>query len=563
MRCRECAAETADGNQFCPRCGASVSELPSAAEDMVTGRPGQGPEVAPAVSRTAQSGRAGDVSLRVVAGLVAGAGLASIIWACALPVVTRPTASIFSIRSIWLPAQPVAVAVLGACAGIVMMTARRGSGLRWLAAGTLLASGAQIGLFFEGLEFGGVAGRLDAVVVVGVIGGVMLVAAGVLGAVGNAARRGVLAVAASGRTRYAQARARMRVAAGIPAAAGTVLVIWACMLPSFTFQGAPISYFGGLVIGLAFEPVAVAVIGLCASIAVVAARPGPGLRLLAAGMLVASGTETFVYFASWQFTASGGPAYGPGSADVVGMIGAVVLAAAGVLGAASNVAGRAAVTAVADGAAGPAPSQPDVPGPGRDIPAGIRSVLRSYSATGSAAALGSAGFISASLYQHATTTWPDVRSQGIIQHPVLLAAVALIGVAAGLAGIVVFIQRSRFSRLVRKPGNPSRGTVTASHPGRRALTLDAPCGGYLPALSIRLAWGTEPRTLPSGQSVTFYGRPAGVGPLLLTASEPDWSCLGTGKRRAAVPAGQNTLGRAGQTAGSEAAQEGRTEAGDA
>jgi hypothetical protein len=127
-----------------------------------------------AVSGGAQSGRTSDVSLRVVAGLVAGAGAALIIWACALPVATRPAVSIFSIQPIWLAAQPVEVAVLGACAGIAMAVARRGSGLRWLAAGTLLASGTQIVLFFEGLEFGGIAGRLDSVVAVGVIGGVML-----------------------------------------------------------------------------------------------------------------------------------------------------------------------------------------------------------------------------------------------------------------------------------------------------------------------------------------------------------------------------------------------------
>lgn len=495
------------------------------------GRAGLGPETAPAVavSGGAQSGRTRDVSLRVVTGLVAGAGAALIIRACALPVATRPAVSIFGIQPIWLAAQPVAVAVLGACAGIAMAVARRGSGLRWLAAGTLLASGTQIALFFEGQEFGGIAGRLDSVVVVGVIGGVMLVAAGVLGAARSTAGRGAPAVAARGQMPRAQVPARMRVAAGVSAAAGAVLIIWACSLPSLTFEGTPISYFGGLVIGQAFEPVAVAVIGLGASIAMVAAWPGSGLRWLAAGVLAASGTQTFVFFANGQFTPSAGPSYGPGSANVVGIIGGAMLAAAGVLGAAGNVAGRAPATATADDAAGRTDSQPYAPGPGRDVPAGIRSVLRSYAALGSAAALGGAGFISASLYEPATTTWSGARDLGI-QHPALLIAVALIGVAVGVAGIAAFIQRRRFSRLVRQPGNPTRGTVTASRPGRRALTLDAPCDGYQPLLRIRLAWAAEPCTPPSGQSVTFYGRPAGVGPLLLNASQPDWSCLGTGKR---------------------------------
>lgn len=80
MRCRECAAETADGSQFCLRCGAPVGMQPSAAEDMVPGRHGQGAQAAPAVavSGGAQSGRTREVSLRVAAGLVAGAGAASL-----------------------------------------------------------------------------------------------------------------------------------------------------------------------------------------------------------------------------------------------------------------------------------------------------------------------------------------------------------------------------------------------------------------------------------------------------------------------------------------------------
>jgi len=306
----------------------------------------------------------------------------------------------------------------------------------------------------------------------------------------------------------------------------------------------------------------VAVLGVCAGIVMMTARRGSGLRWLAAGMLLASGTQTLVFFASEQFRPFAGPGYGPSSANVVGMIGGAMLAATGVLGATGNAAGRAAATAVADGAAWLTAPQPYVPGPGRAIPAGIRSVLRSYTAIGSAAVFGGAGFISASLYQPASTTWSGLTTQAI-QHPVLLVAVALIGVALCVAGTMVFIRRSRFSRLVRQPGNPSRATVTASRPGRRALTLDAPCDGYQPVLNIRLAWGTEPRMPPSGQSVTFYGRPAGVGPLLLNASHPDGAYLGTGTRRAAVSAGQKIPGQADQAAGTKAAPEGHPDVGDA
>ena len=565
MRCPECAAETAEASPFCTRCGAPAGMQSPTAEDLAAGRYGHGAATVPAVaaSEGAPFGRTRDVSLRVGAGIVAGAAAATIIWACALPfIIIGGTAfSIFSgSRLIWPAVEPVGVAVLGVCAGIVMMTGRRGSGLRWLTAGVLLASGTQIVLFFVGLRFGVGGGRPGSAGAVGIVGGVLLVVAGVLGAVSNTAGRGASAVAASGRMPDARARARMWVAAGIPSAAGAALIIWACALPSFTFEGTPISYFSGYVIAGSFEPVGVAVLGVCAGIVMMAASPGSALRQLASGMLLASGTQTFVFFASWQFRPLAGPAYGPGSANVVGMIGGVMLAAAGVLGAVSTAAGRAAATVAVDGAAW-TPPQPYVPGSGRDIPSGIRSVLGSYAAIGSAAAIGGAGFISASLYQPASTTWSGVTTPAI-QHPVLLVAVALIGVALCVTGIMVFIRRSRFSRLVRQPRNPSRATVTASQPGRRALTLDAPRDGYPSELDIRLAWGTGSQIPPPGESVMVYSLPAGVGPALLSASYPDGAYLGTGRRQAALSAGRKTVDQADKAAGAGGAQEDHTEPDD-
>lgn len=564
MRCPECAAETASASQFCTRCGAPAGMQPPAAEDLVAGRHGHVAETAPAVAANegASFGRTREVSLRVGAGIVAGAAAVVIIWACALPlaIIGGTAFSIFRASHLfWIAVEPVAVAVLGVYAGIVMVTGRRGSGLHWLVAGMLLASGTQTVLFFVGLRFGFVGGRPGSAGAVGILGGVVLVAAGVLGAVSNTAGRGAPAVAASRRTPSARARARMQVAAGIPSAAGAVLIIWACALPSFTFEGTSISYFSGFVIADSFEPVAVAVLGLCAGIVMMAASPGSPLRWLAAGMLLASGTQTFLFFASLQFRPLAGPAYAPGSANVVGMIGGVMLAGAGVLGAVSNAAGRAAAMA-ADSAAW-TPPQPYVPGSGRDVPAGIRGVLGSYAAIGWAAAVGGAGFISASIYQPASTTWSGVTTQAI-QHPVLLVAVALIGVAVCLAGTMAFIRRSRFSRLVRQPRNPSRATVTASRAGRRALTLDAPCDGYPPELDIRLAWGTESHIPPPGESVMVYGRPAGVGPALLSASYPGGAYLGTGRRQAAFSAGRKMLDQADKAAGTGAAPEGHAEPDD-
>lgn len=165
MRCPACAAETDDASQLCPRCGASAAMPQPVGEDLVAGGPDHGVETAPAIAARGGTpfGRTGELSLRVAAGIVAGAGAAVIIWACALPLVrTGGTAfSIFSIsrHQVWFAADPVGVAVLGVCAGIVMVIGRHGSRLRWVAAGLLLASGAQAVLFFVSLGFGFLGGR--------------------------------------------------------------------------------------------------------------------------------------------------------------------------------------------------------------------------------------------------------------------------------------------------------------------------------------------------------------------------------------------------------------------
>jgi hypothetical protein len=85
--------------------------------------------------------------------------------------------------------EPLGVAILGLCTGIMMARARV-SGRRWLAAGMLLAFGIQTFLYSCGTQFGiappqtaGTAG------IAGMAGGLMLVTAGVLGAVGIAADR--------------------------------------------------------------------------------------------------------------------------------------------------------------------------------------------------------------------------------------------------------------------------------------------------------------------------------------------------------------------------------------
>jgi len=62
--------------------------------------------------------------------------------------------------------------------------------------------------------------------------------------------------------------------------------------------------------------------------------------------------------------------------------------------------------------------------------------------------------------------------------------------------------------------------------------------------------------------VMVYGRPAGVGPALLSASYPGGAYLGTGRRQAAFSAGRKMLDQADKAAGTGAAPEGHAEPDD-
>jgi len=145
------------------------------------------------------AGRKPGSGLRMTAMLLAIAGAVGVIVACLLPFLHFSRAqgggspSILLTGSpyaqLWFAAEPVAVAIAAIAAGVVLL-ASRPPGARWAAAGMLLAFGIQTPLLFAGYLFGitlnpgshhGPAGP------VGILAGLLLLAAGILGLAGAAA----------------------------------------------------------------------------------------------------------------------------------------------------------------------------------------------------------------------------------------------------------------------------------------------------------------------------------------------------------------------------------------
>jgi len=120
---------------------------------------------------------------------------------------------------------------------------------------------------------------------------------------------------------------------------------------------------------------------------------------------------------------------------------------------------------------------------------------------------------------------------------------------------ILFGKRIRAGSLLRRPAEPCAATVTACQRGGRTLRLDAPCDGYSPGLEVRLAWWADPEILLPGEDVTFYGRPGGVGKVLVSSSARGRAFVGTGRRGPAPPADQQILLLApGQRADQQASQ---------
>ena len=123
------------------------------------------------------------------------------------------------------------------------------------------------------------------------------------------------------------------VAGGIVAVAAAAPIGAVIPLPSFYWHGAPTSLWNDIPAAYSLEPLGVAILGLCAGI-MMARGPVSGRRWLAAGMLFAFGTQMCLF--SWGTQVGITPPATAGSAGIVGMIGGLMLVAAGVLGAVGN-----------------------------------------------------------------------------------------------------------------------------------------------------------------------------------------------------------------------------------
>jgi hypothetical protein len=91
--------------------------------------------------------------------------------------------------NLWFAVEPAGVALLGIILGVLLMVARQGT-LLAVAAGMLIASGIQTALLFLGyalgLDYG--ANRPGVAGAVGILGGLLLACAGVLGAASRSAQ---------------------------------------------------------------------------------------------------------------------------------------------------------------------------------------------------------------------------------------------------------------------------------------------------------------------------------------------------------------------------------------
>jgi len=135
---------------------------------------------------------------------------------------------------------------------------------------------------------------------------------------------------------------RLAVASAVVAFVGAAVTIVACAFPYANYTDSTVSptspsifnpgYPGAL--WYAVEPVIVAVGGIVAGVLLIALR-GRVPRALAAGVLLALGAQTFVLFVGYVGAAATGPSERAGIGGGIGLIGALALAIAGGLAAAS------------------------------------------------------------------------------------------------------------------------------------------------------------------------------------------------------------------------------------
>jgi hypothetical protein len=186
-------------------------------------------------------------------------------------------------------------------------------------------------------------------------------------------------------------------------------------------------------------------------------------------------------------------------------------------------AGEAAQAGTAAGTDGQAPPEPYAPGRGQKVPAPIRRFRRGYAHFGWGAVLGGLALIIVGAYfAYVYSAGFDLRY--------LYASLVLWASAA-----VLFGQYIRLGMFLRRPADACSATVTACRRGGRTLMLYSPWAGYPSGLKVRVAWWAAPEKLLPGESVTFYGRAAGVGLVLVSSPARDMAFVGAGRRRPTSP----------------------------
>jgi DivIVA domain-containing protein len=213
-----------------------------------------------------------------------------------------------------------------------------------------------------------------------------------------------------------------------------------------------------------------------------------------------------------------------------------------VVGAVSDTAvSDAAWKAVPSGVAGQALPEPYVPGSGDRVPAESRLVLAGY--------VGIAGGLFATALACAAAAVVvffgdpnDLDGDRIAQLSALFVCICALWPAFPALGALE--AGNRFSRLLRRPGDPHAATVMASKRGGRTLILDIPWDGtgrgYQPLSEVHLALWMRAGMLVPGEPVTVYGGPDGESPLLISSAQRGRAFLGTMKGRSTVQPGPVT-----------------------
>ena len=151
--------------------------------------------------------------------------------------------------------------------------------------------------------------------------------------------------------------------------------------------------------------------------------------------------------------------------------------------------------------AGQALPEPYVPGSGDRVPAELRLVLAGY--------VGIAGGLFATALACAAAAVLSFRAVNDLDDDIgLLVALALLAcmcrVLGGSGALEALEAGIRFSRLLRRPGDPHTATVMASKRGGRTLILDIPWDGtgrgYQPLSEVRLALWMKAGMLVPGET---------------------------------------------------------------